>query len=279
MNNLEIVLSKLNKVRKIGSEFQACCPCHDDKHASLSITEDNGKLLMYCHAGCSFEKIIKALDLPKDFESELSPVITKTYDYTDTEGRLLYQVVRYFPKAFKQRRPDSNGGWIWDLKGITPTLYHLPEVLAAIKDKTIYIVEGEKDVDTLVSHGLTATTISGGASSKWSDEVVALLEGGNFVIIPDNDPPGLKYAEYVANRLLPIEATIKLVYLSKGKDVTDYLETQPISNLLFLAKIAPFYIPKGVVQWCDMWGIIGLCHYLIKENRRLSQRKKHQEYD
>ena len=42
--------------------------------------------------------------------------IVATYDYTDGDGKLLYQVLRYDPKDFRQRRPDGNGGWIWKLE-------------------------------------------------------------------------------------------------------------------------------------------------------------------
>ncbi len=38
-----------------------------------------------------------------------------TYDYQDQDGTLLYQVLRYEPKTFRQRRPNGNGGWIWKL--------------------------------------------------------------------------------------------------------------------------------------------------------------------
>jgi hypothetical protein len=33
--------------------------------------------------------------------------VVATYDYTDDKGGLLYQVVRYEPKSFRQRRPDE----------------------------------------------------------------------------------------------------------------------------------------------------------------------------
>ena len=42
------------------------------------------------------------------------PVIEATYDYRDEAGRLTYQVVRYPPKDFRQRRPDGSGGWVWE---------------------------------------------------------------------------------------------------------------------------------------------------------------------
>ena len=143
LSEFELALSRLHGLNKTSNGYDAICPCHDDKHQSLSIAEKEGQFLAYCHAGCSFESIIKALDLWPD-SNNMKPVITDTYDYTDAEGLLLYQVVRYQPKGFKQRRPDGRGDWVWDLKGITPTLYHLPEVIEAIKEeKQVFFVEGE----------------------------------------------------------------------------------------------------------------------------------------
>lgn len=45
--------------------------------------------------------------------SEPAASLVKTYDYTDERGQLLYQVCRYDPKDFKQRRPDGRGSWLW----------------------------------------------------------------------------------------------------------------------------------------------------------------------
>jgi len=48
--------------RHSGKGFIACCPAHDDKHPSLSISEsDSGKVLVKCFAGCSQEAVISAL--------------------------------------------------------------------------------------------------------------------------------------------------------------------------------------------------------------------------
>lgn len=46
--------------------------------------------------------------------------IVATYAYTDEDGRLLSQAVRYEPKDFKQRRPNSAGGWIYGPEGSAP---------------------------------------------------------------------------------------------------------------------------------------------------------------
>jgi hypothetical protein len=85
--------------------------------------------------------------------------IVATYDYTDRAGRLLYQVVRYHPKTFRQRRPHPAraGAWVWhlsacaDQKGGAPcdcglpaqplTLYRIPEVIAGLEaGDTVYVV-------------------------------------------------------------------------------------------------------------------------------------------
>jgi len=50
----------------------------------------------------------------------------------DEAGTLLYQVVRFAPKDFRQRCPDGAGGWLWKLNGVRRVLYHLPEVRAAV---------------------------------------------------------------------------------------------------------------------------------------------------
>src|SRR5262249_8439441 len=89
--------------------------------------------------------------------------IVATYDYADETGKLLFQTVRYYHKNFAQRRPDGNGGWIWNLEGVRRVLYRLPEVTAA---QTVCIAEGEKDAENLRTLGFVATTNPMGAG-KW----------------------------------------------------------------------------------------------------------------
>ena len=83
---------------------------------------------------------------------KVRPQIVDTYDYTDPQRALQFQVVRYEPKDFRQRRPNGNGGWIWDIEGIQRVPYHLPEVIAAVANKdTIFIAEGEEAIAALES--------------------------------------------------------------------------------------------------------------------------------
>jgi hypothetical protein len=101
------------------------------------------------------------------------------YNYTDESGTLLYQVTRHEPKDFRQRRPDGNGGWIPSLKyadgtlAIRPVLYNLPEVIA---NDIIFIVEGEKDCETLRDHGFVGTKVSGLRSWRGDVRVFATLK-------------------------------------------------------------------------------------------------------
>jgi len=181
-------LARALKARRSGSTWTAKCPAHDDRNPSLSIREVDGKVLLHCHAGCTQRDVINALKAGGLWqpESTENPRIVATYDYANEHGNLLYQVVRYVPKGFKQRRPDGCGGWIWK-KGQRQVLYHLPEVLEAA---IIFVVEGERDVETLRSRGFVATTNAGGAKAKWLPGFTEALHGREVILIPDNDPPG-----------------------------------------------------------------------------------------
>jgi hypothetical protein len=115
--------------------------------------------------------------------------IIETYDYLDHKSEVAFQTVRYHPKEFKQRRPDGNGGWIWNLDGVHPILYRLPELLAADSSKPVFIPEGEKHVDRLIKLGLVATTFPMGALKSHLVKDVSALKGRPVVVLPDNDPP------------------------------------------------------------------------------------------
>jgi putative DNA primase/helicase len=49
------ILERLEGVERRNGYWMALCPAHNDHNPSLSIKEgDDGKPLLYCHAGCSF---------------------------------------------------------------------------------------------------------------------------------------------------------------------------------------------------------------------------------
>lgn len=235
---LRNVLSRLKGVKPCGDGYKAHCPCphHDDQRQSLSVSEgEDGRVLLFCHAGCSVNDICAAIGLevkdlypkPEGKRNHAGPgEIIATYDYKDTTGKLLFQVCRTAGKKFFQRRPDGNGGWVNGLGNIKPVLYKLPELLQAVqRGETVFIPEGEKDCDNLSRLGLAATTNPMGAG-KWRDYYSDWLKGANCVILPDNDEPGRKHAEQVARSLHGKAASIKVLELpglpQKG-DVSDWL--------------------------------------------------------
>ena len=64
MSNLPQFLSTLDKVRKHGKDYMACCPAHPDKSPSLTIAErEDGRILVYCFAGCSAEEVVNAVGM------------------------------------------------------------------------------------------------------------------------------------------------------------------------------------------------------------------------
>jgi putative DNA primase/helicase len=215
-------IARALEARRSGHAWIAKCPAHDDHNPSLSVREADGKVLLHCHGGCSQRDVIEALKARGLWESSLSPMVQRrivaTYDYTDEGGELLYQTVRFEPKGFCQRRPDARGGWIWK-KGPRQVLYHLPEVLEAA---IVFVVEGEKDVETLRSHGFVATTNAGGAKAPWLPAFTASLRGHEVILIPDNDEPGRARVLTIARALLGKAARLIVLTLEDGKDITDW---------------------------------------------------------
>lgn len=240
--------------RRVGAEVSFLCPSHDDSHPSASWhTVKHVWTCHVCGAGGGAKHLATALGFDLDrykpaktqVGGKFPPAarrIVATYPYRDEAGVVLFESVRYEPKGFTQRQPDGQGGWIWDLKGVTRVLYHLTELIHADKALPVYIVEGEKDVDTLTALGLTATTNPQGAG-KWRDEYSAFLAGRHVVTLADNDEPGRKHAEQVARAVAPVAASVKLVALpglpEKG-DVSDYLAAgHTVGELIALADDAP----------------------------------------
>lgn len=242
----------LQKLKKgTGDKIMAICPFHEDHNPSLSVNNQTG---FYNCFGCgaqgdiyTFYAKIHGMSLPQDFPMVLAGIaedfgisngkgqvikqtVTTCYDYQDKDGNLVYQIERLEPgkngkkKDFRVRRPDGNGGWINNAKGIKLIPYQLPEVLSA---KEILIPEGEKDCDKLKRIGFTATTNPYGAL-KWPEHFGLYFTGKNIVLIPDNDDPGRQHIEKVAANLKDHAASIKYLelpgLLEKG-DVSDFIAT------------------------------------------------------
>lgn len=216
------------------------CPAHEDHEASLNVSPGTAQpVTLHCHAGCETDDILReaGLDWNEISKPMESPTTTYTqprsieptvYQYTDEQGAELFQVMRFQradgKKDFRQRHRDENYQWNWTMTGVRRVLYHLPEVVAAVRDgQVVWLVEGEKDVETLRSHGVVATCNPMGAG-KWLPEYTETLRGAAVNIIADRDTPGRRHAREVMALLRAAECTVRTfeTTLDRCKDITDH---------------------------------------------------------
>ena len=210
------------------------CPAHADTEPSLCVTEKDGKLLWVCRAGCDQKIVTAAIKarVPALFATVKSTVkprsrIVCAYDYLDAAGKLVGQVVRFDPKGFRQRRPDPDkpGAWLWNMKGVDLPLYNLPALLTADPKRTVVIVEGEKDVESLRKLGILGTTNAGGAG-KWRGTHSENLRGRTVVVVPDADVPGAKHADDILAGLRGVAEYVRRAPCpAPHKDVSEYIES------------------------------------------------------
>lgn len=264
---LSEITQKLSGVRKNGNGFVARCPAHNDSNPSLSITEKEGKTLIKCFAGCETDSVVSAMglemsDLFSDTQNLIKPYIPQlqkqristpspenkngsqllktpkiaaVYEYSDENGEILYENVRYEPKDFRQRKPDGNGGYEYKLNGVRRVPYRLPELIEGVKSGAdVFLCEGEKDADNLRALGLTATN-----SKNWKPEFNQYINDSHCIILANHDKAGIKLATATAKIIRETAKTVKFIDLfqdeslpeKEGKDVSDWIEIQRQNGL------------------------------------------------
>lgn len=277
---LEEFLSQLEGVKPAGpGRYMACCPVHNDTNPSLSVTvkdvKGTEKILLKCFAGCRTEDILEELGLtPQDLivnptaqqdfagvgRTALQPakeergVAAARYSYTDEKGALLAQKTRWEKtvdgkrvKTFTWGHQEGNR-WKPGRNGMAVP-YRLPGL---VKAETVFLCEGEKDVDNLTAQGLAATCSPDGAGtgSKWRNTYTPYFTGKTVYILQDNDQIGKDFAQLEAEKLFPVAKEVKVLDLrelwpelpEKG-DISDVMEhmgaAEALAQLLELAERAP----------------------------------------
>lgn len=252
-------LPLLHGVSGSGRQYSAKCPAHNDQHASLSISEaPDGKILLQCHAGCTITDICSSLGLKvadlfqtrsaaQNGTSNSKSVIVAEYVYKALDGSTVCKKVRLSNKQFYWLHPNGNG-WAKGRGGKTAPLYNQCETN---NSKFVYVVEGEKDVETLRFYKIPAVSLPDGAKSKWQDEYTDFFKKRSVAIIQDNDIPGKDFAQMAASKISGIAEIVKVIDLSKiwqeipeHGDVTDYFLTDPKNGYKKLEELA-----KQTEEW------------------------------
>lgn len=211
---IDQLASVLNGLRWSESGLTARCPAHKDKTPSLSITERDGRVLVHCHAGCSQDAVLDALEArgvrlrqqhdegAPDSHATLGRA-SATWDYHDEKGRHVGRVLRFETPSGKTIRQASHdgAGWTWHAMPEPRPLYRLREILRRTDDMVL-VTEGEKAADAaqklFPQH--VATTWPGGAKAvrkaDWRP-----VAGRNVILWPDADDPGRQSMDAVASIL------------------------------------------------------------------------------
>jgi 5S rRNA maturation endonuclease (ribonuclease M5) len=251
---IQLVESKTGKnVQKLETgSYSSCCPAHEDSNPSFSISEAaDGKILIKCHAGCSSKDICAALGITEAdlFPAKIDPesiLKEKTqYPYHDEEGKILYSKIRIEPgfdgksKSFFYEHIDTNGNIVKNLNGCKKTLYNLPSLLKGIQEnKPIFLVEGEKDANKLIEHGLIATTAP--ETLHWQNDFSDILKDADVVVLYDQDRTGIERKDLLCKQLHGNTKRLRVIDLpnlkyqeSHGEDISDWLSNgNTITKLL-----------------------------------------------
>jgi putative DNA primase/helicase len=252
--NAEFIARSL-KGKRVGKDFVAHCPSHDDRNPSLSITETkDGQILFKCHAGCTQQNVLEALrergfwPTPEEREPTQKNTI---YTYVDENGIPLHRTVRTPEKRFWQEHLEGSA-WV---RGCGPriVLYHLDE-LTARPNEAVCSCEGEKDVDRLRSLGYLATCNPMGAG-KWRQRYAGTLSNREIVLFYDNDESankhvGQMHAAEVALSLCGVGCKLRVIDLPWGKDVSEFLDSGGTKETLErLIADAPYIGANEIQDW------------------------------
>lgn len=200
------VLEKLGRTKRSGAGYVARCPAHDDREASLSISVgDDGKVLLHCFAGCSFDAIRAALDMapgelfadntngrsngashgPEKEERTTSLTLAEfaAHKKLPAEALAFYGVhdaIRFGRPCveFDYRRRDgtqartrqriglSGKRFTWKGDGGEIVAYEPDQGALARAQRYVVVVEGESDTLTLLYAGFPALGVPGADATR-----------------------------------------------------------------------------------------------------------------
>jgi putative DNA primase/helicase len=265
---VRLILTGLQGVRRSGSGWMARCPTHDDRQASLSVTAGNdGRALVYCHAGCKTDAILAAAGLaPADlFEPRATPILPAHSARRQPSVRPALYVIRTpdgQPVAIHERLDTASGKRMtWRLPdgsaGLNGTraadlpLFGSEQLEKWDPSRPIILTEGEKAALALLGAGFRALGTVTGAASAPSVAVLQPLRAHHVIVWPDADKAGADHMRTVAERLAGIAASVRLVSWPEAPehgDAADLLVTGSAADVDRLLEAAqPLTAPGPVL--------------------------------
>lgn len=219
------ILRRLDGVKGYDGKYTARCPAHGDKHQSLSVSVGkDGRVLLHCHTGCSTEDIVSSMGLSmKDLFTEGTAF--PRYDPPKGQDKAQFEREHIYPggqlKKVIMRKPDGGkygcwyhlegGKWVKGRNGVTPPLFTVAPL-----EGVVFVVEGEKDVNTLQSLGFSSASGADGAGpGKWRNHYTEQLRGLHVCVLGDNDKVGRDFATETCKALHGEAASVRLLDLSK----------------------------------------------------------------
>lgn len=253
---LRTIISLFNdQKRQSDGSYMVKCPCHDDRKQSLHISQKDGKILMRDFGGCDNKDILERVglsvsdlfveplktdkrDWERYVESREGKQIEAVYDYVDLSGNYAFTKIRLSGKTFIYG-VLKNERFQYGLNGKSrkenPAIYckSVKKIREAVsKGDRIFYAEGEKDVNSLTSHGLTGVTCGG--SGDWNSMCSELFKGANVVILADNDKSGKDSVKKIEEDLRSVAKSVKVVIptpdIEKG-DISDFFASHTVEEL------------------------------------------------
>ena len=281
---LENLLSKLRDLRRRdANHWQACCPAHNDRNPSLSITlEKDDKILLYCHAGCELEDILYELgiemkdlffvneenvgaDMPKSSQHCNSCTLSDYARYkglpvTELEGFGMQEsryggrcrlVIPYLDEDGNQVSIRYRNSLVGDnrfewKKGANICLYGLWKLQHAYDAGHIILVEGESDCHTLWSCGFPAVGVPGATNWKEERDAVHFEDIPKIYLVREPDQGGDTLVEKL--RTSSIAVKVRVINLGECKDPSELYLDDPDAFYERFQKILASAIPLNEVS-------------------------------
>jgi len=250
---LQEIIFHFQNVKQVGeNQYSVNCPSCGDSKGHLYISEAEGKILLDCKKGCTFNEIVQASRLKKaDFfppkSQKTAWIKLREHIYTDISGNPIARKT-LFDKGNGSKTGNwercENGVYVSKLNGLKVPPYHVHKLK---EGKTVIIAEGEKDVETLEKMGFRASCSPNGAGGRasWNKSHNEYFRGKNVIILMDNDEAGKEHGRSTAESLCKVAENVRLIpsesiyhQLKQKGDISDIVQAVGLDEAKMMLKNA-----------------------------------------